>query len=82
MIAGLLQQRVLGDLPAAGERALAKRLLDGYAAVRPAPACESLTWHTAASVLARCAQPAVSRVRPRVLSRLRALLVEAEEIAR
>jgi aminoglycoside phosphotransferase len=52
-------------------------LLAGYAEVAPAPAPESLRWHTAASVLARVALPAVNRVRPELLGRLPALLEAA-----
>ena len=69
--------QVLARLRAApvdgGERAL----LDGYASVRPLPGEPALRWHTAASVLARLALPAVSRVRPPVLRRMRELLEAA-----
>jgi aminoglycoside phosphotransferase len=54
-----------------------RALLDGYATVRPAPGEASLRWHTAASILARLALPAISRVRPPVLGRLRELLETA-----
>jgi Ser/Thr protein kinase RdoA (MazF antagonist) len=58
---------------AGGERAL----LEGYATVRPLPSEASLRWHTAASVLARLALPAISRVRPPVLRRMSHLLEAA-----
>ena len=56
---------MLATLLLAGTEADA--LLDGYA--NP-PDPYALRWFTAASVLARCALPAVSRVRPPVLRRL------------
>ena len=51
-------------------RGAARRLRSGGAS----PSADALRWHTAASVLARVAVPAVSRVRPRVLARLEPLL--------
>ena len=54
-----------------------RALLDGYAAVRPPPGEAALHWHTAASILARLAVPAISRVRPPILRRLRELLEAA-----
>jgi Ser/Thr protein kinase RdoA (MazF antagonist) len=56
-----------------GERAL----LDGYASVQPTPGQAALRWYTAASILARLALPAISRVRPPVLRRLPELLEAA-----
>ena len=70
---GQLLARLRAAPVAGGDSAL----LDGYAAVRPLPAGASLRWHTAASVLARLALPAVNRVRPPVLERLRAVLEAA-----
>jgi aminoglycoside phosphotransferase len=67
----------LGQLLASTDAGLADALLAGYAEVAPAPAPESLRWHTAASVLARVALPAVNRVRPALLGRLRSLLEAA-----
>jgi aminoglycoside phosphotransferase len=55
-------------------------LLAGYAAVARPPDADALRWHTAACMLARVALPAVSRVRPRTLSRLRALLDTAADL--
>jgi aminoglycoside phosphotransferase len=52
-------------------------LLDGYASVRPLPGDAALRWHTAASILARTALPAVSRVRPPILRQLPELLEAA-----
>ena len=72
---------MLGRITAADERALAAALLDGYAAVRRPPDAASLRWHTAASVLARVALPAVNRVRAPLLRRLVALLEAAEAVA-
>ena len=60
--------------PAAGAE---QALLEGYASVRAAPGEAALRWHTAASTLARLALPAISRVRPPVLPRLRELLEAA-----
>jgi len=61
----------LRTTPVPGAR---RALLDGYATVRPAPAEAALRWHVAASVLARTAVPAISRVRPPILGRMRELL--------
>jgi Ser/Thr protein kinase RdoA (MazF antagonist) len=49
-------------------------LLDGYSRVAPVPSAEVLRWHVAASVLARVAVPAVGRIRPALLGRLKSLL--------
>jgi aminoglycoside phosphotransferase len=65
--------RVLAGLPPAA----ADPLVRGYAGVRRPPTAPAIRWHTAASVLARWALPAVSRVRPDALQRLRAVLEEA-----
>jgi aminoglycoside phosphotransferase len=65
--------RVLAGLP----RPAAEPLLRGYASVRGPPAEPTISWHCAASLLARWALPAVSRVRPGALQRLRAVLEEA-----
>jgi Ser/Thr protein kinase RdoA (MazF antagonist) len=55
-------------------------LLAGYATVAPPPDPDALRWYAAACVLARVALPAVSRVRPRTLGRLRDLLDTAAEL--
>jgi aminoglycoside phosphotransferase len=81
LLAGLLAARVLGTISAGAERALAGALLDGYRAVACPPDAGSLRWHTAASVLARVALPAVNRVRVPVLRRLVPLLDAAEATA-
>ena len=44
------------------------------------PSDEALRWHTAASLLARIAVPAVGRVRPALLRRLEHLLRAAGEL--
>jgi aminoglycoside phosphotransferase len=67
---GQLLARLRAAPVAGGEQAL----LDGYASVRPLPGAAALRWHTAAAILARIALPAVSRVRPPILARLRELL--------
>jgi aminoglycoside phosphotransferase len=59
------------------DEAAADALVEGYARVRPAPPPAALRWHTAASLLARTALPAVSRVRPQLLATLRPLLEAA-----
>jgi aminoglycoside phosphotransferase len=64
--------RVLAAVPAAADA-----LTRGYAAVLPPPPPAAVRWHTAASVLARAALPAVTRVRPRELARLGPLLEAA-----
>jgi phosphotransferase family enzyme len=80
VFAGLLAQRLTDGLPAAEERRLGERLLAGYAGVR-APADEGdLAWHTAATLLARHAQPAVGRVRPAALIALPEILAAAREL--
>jgi aminoglycoside phosphotransferase len=77
VLAHLRVRRVTGDLPQATEDALAAALLDGYAAIRATPTARALRWHTGASVLARVALPAVSRVRPSLLRCLNPLLESA-----
>jgi aminoglycoside phosphotransferase len=68
VLAGLLARGVDGG----------DALLAGYARRAPAaPDPRSLRWHTAASVLARVALPAVTHVRPDVLRRLTPLLEAA-----
>ena len=81
LLAALLAARVLGRITSSRERALGAALLDGYRAAARMPDPGSLRWHTAASVLARVALPAVSRVRIPVLRRLAPLLAAAEAIA-
>jgi Ser/Thr protein kinase RdoA (MazF antagonist) len=80
ILAGLTIERLGGWLDPATERELARRVLDGYAAVRPLPAADELAWHAAASLLARHALPAVSRVRERALEQLPATLAAAAEL--
>lgn len=80
VLAGLLAARVQGEIDHTTERALGDALLAGYEEVAPRPAWDSLRWHTAASVLARIALPAVNRVRPDLLRRLRPLLQAAEAL--
>ena len=80
-LARLLAARVTGRITTAEETALAAALLDGYAAVRRPPDAAALRWHTAASVLARVALPAVNRVREPLLRRLVPLLDAAEAAA-
>jgi hypothetical protein len=55
-------------------------LLAGYARIARVPSDEALRWHTAASLLARIAVPAVGRVRPALLRRLGHLLRTAGEL--
>jgi aminoglycoside phosphotransferase len=62
------------------EDALGVALLDGYAVAGRLPDAEALRWHTAASLLARVAVPAVGRVRPALLRRLGLLLRAAGEL--
>jgi aminoglycoside phosphotransferase len=74
VLAGLRTARVLCRLSPAGEATLAAALLAGYGSP---PDGASLRWHTAASMLARVALPAVSRVRAPLLPHLVRLLEEA-----
>ena len=73
LLARLHQDGDTGEMRAA--------FLSGYRTVRALPPEGSLRWHTAASVLARVAVPAVGRVRPAALARLGPLLRAAEELA-
>jgi aminoglycoside phosphotransferase len=82
VFAGFLAARVLGRLSEGEEHALGAALLDGYARAAPPPDELALRWHTAASVLARVALPAVNRLRGDVLERLVPLLDAAGERAR
>jgi aminoglycoside phosphotransferase len=66
VLAGLLSGRVRRNGAAA--------LLAGYGELARTPDRAALRWHTAASILARTALPAVSRYRPRALAQLRELL--------
>jgi Ser/Thr protein kinase RdoA (MazF antagonist) len=77
VLAGLLTARVRGAIDERTERVLGDALLAGYG---ERPAWEALRWHTAAAVLARVALPAVNRVRPELLPRLRELLTAAEAL--
>jgi fructosamine-3-kinase len=58
----------------------ARELLRGYATVAPPPGEDALRWYTAASLLARVALPGVSRARPEVLVKTRALLESAASL--
>ncbi len=69
-----LGQVLAGLLLARRGPAYATALLEGYG---DPPDGATLRWHTAASVLARVALPAVGRVRPGLLARLRELLEAA-----
>jgi len=80
ILAGLTLERLGGWLDAATERDLAQRVLDGYGAFRALPSERELAWHTAASLLARHALPAVSRVRERALEQLPAILDAGAEL--
>jgi Ser/Thr protein kinase RdoA (MazF antagonist) len=80
VLAGLLAARAQDKLAAAEQEALTAALLGGYGEAGRMPASPALRWHTAASVLARVAVPAVGRVRPAVLARLERLLRAAEEL--
>jgi aminoglycoside phosphotransferase (APT) family kinase protein len=77
VLARLRAARVTDGMSEAAEGTLAAELLEGYAGIRPAPPATALRWHTAASLLARVALPAVSRVRPPLLRVLRPLLESA-----
>lgn len=70
LLAGLLAARRPGG----------RALLAGYARVAPVPDRAALRWHTAASLLARVALPAVSRVRPELLARLPELLAAGADL--
>jgi Ser/Thr protein kinase RdoA (MazF antagonist) len=74
ILAGLLLAR-------SSRRGAAAALLTGYGEVARTPDRAALRWHTAASVLARIALPAVSRFRPRALAQLRALLAAGVRLA-
>jgi hypothetical protein len=80
VLAGLAYSSVLGHLPAADESTLGRALLAGYRAAAPAPCPGSLRWHVAATLLVRHAATAVTRFRPRGLSRLGAVLGRAEDV--
>jgi aminoglycoside phosphotransferase (APT) family kinase protein len=75
LLAGLLVVRAQGGPPPD-----AAPLLAGYARWAEPPDRAALRWFTAASVLARIALPAVSRVRPDTLAHLRALLDAATDL--
>jgi aminoglycoside phosphotransferase len=80
VLAGLLAARAQERLGSSDQDALAAALVRGYGAVAPVPDSPALRWHTAASVLARVAVPAVGRVRPIALARLAPMLRAAEEL--
>jgi len=82
VLAGLTLERLQGRLGHASETELTGRLLDGYRARRALPGHATLAWHTAASLLTRTSQPAVTRVRPAVLDRLPEILTIARELLR
>ena len=77
VLARLRVARVIGALSTTAEDELAAAVLDGYASVRAAPTARVLRWYTGASILARAALPAVSRVRPSLLVSLPVLLESA-----
>jgi aminoglycoside phosphotransferase len=79
VLAGLLAAQVQNRTPG---REPGRALLRGYSRLAAPPVEAQLRWHAAASVLARIAVPAVGRVRPAVLARLRPLLIEAEALLR
>jgi Ser/Thr protein kinase RdoA (MazF antagonist) len=73
----------LGQLLAglfAARRPGGRAVLAGYARVALLPDRAALRWHTAASLLARVALPAVSRVRPDTLAQLPELLAAGAEL--
>ena len=74
VLARLRAARLIGRIPESTEAELAAALVDGYAEVRATPPDRSLRWHMGASLLARVAFPAVSRVRPSLLVCLSPLL--------
>jgi aminoglycoside phosphotransferase len=74
VLARLRAARHTAAIDATTEAELAAALLEGYAEIRATPPERSLRWHMGASVLARVALPAVSRVRPSLLVNLRPLL--------
>ena len=74
VLARLRAARLTGAISEPTEAALAGAVLEGYGAVRDTPPARSLRWHLGASVLARVALPAVSRVRPSLLACLHPLL--------
>ena len=80
VLAGLLCARVRAR-SAPPSAALARRAAARLRGGRAAAAAEALRWHTAASVLARRALPAVSRVRAGGLRRLAACCSRAEAAA-
>jgi Ser/Thr protein kinase RdoA (MazF antagonist) len=80
VLAGLLAARAQERLASGEQDAFAAALLRGYGAVAPVPEAQALRWHTAASVLARVAVPAVGRVRPTALARLAPMLRAAEAL--
>ncbi len=74
VLARLRAARFTDAITATTETELAAAVLEGYAEIRATPPERSLRWHMGASVLARVALPAVSRVRPSLLVNLRPLL--------
>ena len=78
ILAGLRYRRLIGELSGAAEDALAQAVLDGYAAAGGRLDPADLRWHVAAALLAERALRAITRVRPRGIERLSALLAEAD----
>ncbi|HET6551462.1 MAG TPA: phosphotransferase [Solirubrobacter sp.] len=68
----------VGQILAAVGTRHAAALLAGYAEIAPPPDRAALRWHTAASILARQALPAISRFRP--LTDLRTLLATGADL--
>ena len=81
MLAGLRQERLVGRIDARDERALAARLLTGYAAVRPLPEPAELPGTPPAGCwrASRCRR-GVGRVRPGALAHLAGLVGEARAL--
>jgi aminoglycoside phosphotransferase len=81
VLAALRFQALATDEIARGEK-LRGALLDGYASLRELPSPEALRWHVAAALLTERALRAVSRIRPRGLLYLGAVLGEARAVLR
>lgn len=79
LLAALRHQRLVGALTPAQQDALKSAFLAGYAEHAEVDAA-ALRWHTAAALLVERAARAVHRVLPRTLTRLPALLLEADEL--
>jgi aminoglycoside phosphotransferase len=80
VLAALANLGAIGDLAPREELRLGEALLAGYAEEATVPETASLRWHVAATLLVRHAAKSVSRVRPRALARIEAVLARAEEL--